>query len=124
MSLKINDYDYFLPTNLIANQPSPKRDECRLLCLDKKSNTISHHVFKNLVDILNSGDVLVLNQSRVFPARIFGKKDTGGDIEVLLIRQIKSDIWLAISKPRPKSGKKIVIIIYFQRHGLFYQNLI
>ena len=108
MPLEINDYDYYLPIHLIADKPCSKRDQCRLLCLDKKTGSVSHQIFKNLIDILTPNDVLVLNQSKVFPARIFGKKDSGGDIEVLLIRQLKSSLWLAISKPRPKVGKKII----------------
>lgn len=107
MSLDINDYNYNLPKNLIANQPSHKRDYCRLLCLDKRLNRITHQHFYDLTNLLGPNDVLVLNQSKVFPARIFGKKDSGGDIEILLIRQLESNIWLAISKPRPKIGKKI-----------------
>ena len=108
MSLDINDYYYNLPPSLIANKPSSKRDDCRLLCLNKQQNQISHHHFCDLVDLLNQNDVLVLNQSKVFPARIFGKKDSGGDIEVLLIRQLKTNLWLAISKPRPQIGRKIM----------------
>jgi S-adenosylmethionine:tRNA ribosyltransferase-isomerase len=84
------------------------------LCLDKQSNRISHHHFYNLIDLLNQNDVLVLKQSKVFPARLFGKKESGGDIEVLLIRQLKSSLWLAISKPRPKVDNKII----------FKQNLV
>ena len=101
MSLDIKDYFYNLPANLIADKPASKRDHCRLLTLDKSTGKIDHLHFFNLIDLLGSNDVLVLNQSKVFPARLFGKKDTGGEIEVLLIRQIKSDTWLSISKPRP-----------------------
>lgn len=108
MSLDINHYDYNLPKCLIANQPSKKRDHCRLLCLDKKTNLVTHHYFYDLVKFLGPNDVLVLNQSKVFPARLFGKKDSGGDVEVLLIRQLNLNTWLAISKPRPKVGKKII----------------
>jgi len=107
MSLDIKDYSYYLPPNLIANKPTSKRDHCRLLTLDKSTGKIDHLHFFNLIDLLGPSDVLVLNQSKVFPARIFGKKDSGGQIEILLIRQIKSDQWLAISKPRPQIGKKI-----------------
>ena len=108
MSLDLTDYNYHLPSGLIANSPSPKRDHCKLLCLDKKTNQISHHLFNDLINLLDSNDVLVLNQSKVFPSRLFGKKDSGGNIEVLLIRQLKSNLWLAISKPRPSVGKKII----------------
>lgn len=108
MPLEINDYDYNLPSNLIADKPCLKRDQCRLLYLNKTTGAVSHYIFKNLIDFLGPNDVLVLNQSKVFPARIFGKKDSGGDIEILLIRQLTLDVWLAISKPRPKLGKKII----------------
>jgi len=114
MSLKISDYSYKLPESLIANQPSHKRDHCRLLTLNKNTGQINHLHFYNILDLLTPNDVLVLNQSKVFPARLFGKKDSGGDIEVLLIRQIASDTWLAISKPRPVVGRQII----------FTQNLI
>ena len=108
MSLKISDYSYDLPENLIADKPSLKRDHCRLLTLNKDTGQIDHLHFYNLLDLLTSNDVLVLNQSKVFPARLFGKKDSGGDIEVLLIHQINSDTWLAISKPRPSIGRQLI----------------
>lgn len=109
MSLSPKDYFYNLPSNLIAHKPSKVRDHCRLLCLNRQTGQIDHHQFFELENILGPNDVLVLNQSKVFPARIFGKKDSGGDIEVLLLHQKKSDQWLAISKPRPKISQ----IIYF-----------
>jgi len=108
MSLKISDYSYNLPELLIANKPSDKRDHCRLLTLNKSIGRIDHLHFYNLLDLLSSNDVLVLNQSKVFPARLFGKKDSGGEIEVLLIHQINSDTWMAISKPRPIVGRQII----------------
>ena len=107
MSLDIKDYFYNLPEYLIADKPSKKRDHCRLLTLKKSSGKINHLHFFDIANLLGPNDVLVLNQSKVFPARLFGKKNTGGNIEVLLIHQIKSDTWLAISKPRPKVGQKI-----------------
>ena len=108
MSLKIKDYSYPLPKNLIANQPKKIRDHCRLLNLNKNDGQINHLHFYDIVNLLGPNDVLVLNQSKVFPARLFGKKDTGGDIEVLLLRQIKDDIWLAISTPRPQVKQKLI----------------
>ncbi|MCW1949465.1 MAG: tRNA preQ1(34) S-adenosylmethionine ribosyltransferase-isomerase QueA [Candidatus Shapirobacteria bacterium] len=108
MPLKISDYSYNLPESLIANKPSDKRDHCRLLTLKKDSGQIDHLHFYNILDLLTHNDVLVLNQSKVFPARLFGKKDSGGDIEVLLIHQINSDTWMAISKPRPTVGRQII----------------
>ncbi len=107
MPLKISDYSYRLPESLIADKPSLKRDHCRLLTLNKNTGQIDHLHFYNILDLLTSNDVLVLNQSKVFPARLFGKKDSGGEIEILLIHQINSDTWLAISKPRPIVGRQI-----------------
>jgi S-adenosylmethionine:tRNA ribosyltransferase-isomerase len=108
MSLKIPDYSYNLPEFLIADKPSLKRDHCRLLTLNKNTGKTDHLHFYNILDLLTPNDVLVLNQSKVFPARLFGKKDSGGDIEVLLIHQINSDTWMAISKPRPNVGRQII----------------
>ena len=108
MSLKITDYSYDLPDSLIADKPSDKRDHCRLLTLNKNTGQIDHLHFYNILDLLTPNDVLVLNQSKVFPARLFGKKDSGGEIEVLLIHQINSDTWVAISKPRPAIGRQII----------------
>jgi len=108
MSLKISDYSYCLPESLIANKPSGKRDHCRLLTLNKNTGQVDHLHFYDILNLLGPNDVLVLNQSKVFPARLFGKKDSGGDIEVLLIHQINSDTWMAISKPRPAIGRQII----------------
>ena len=107
MSLKIQDYSYNLPESLIADQPCDQRDHCRLLTLNKTTREINHLHFYDILNLLGPNDVLVLNQSKVFPARLFGKKDSGGEIEVLLIHQISSDIWMAISKPRPNAGRQI-----------------
>jgi len=108
MSLKITDYSYNLPESLIADKPSDQRDHCRLLTLNKNTSQINHLHFYDILNLLGPNDVLVLNQSKVFPARLFGKKDSGGEIEVLLIHQLNSDTWLAISKPRPKVGRQII----------------
>lgn len=108
MSLKIQDYSYNLPESLIADKPCDQRDHCRLLSLNKTTGEINHLHFYDILDLLTSNDVLVLNQSKVFPARLFGKKDSGGEIEVLLIHQINSDTWMAISKPRPSIGRQII----------------
>ena len=108
MSLSIKDYHYNLPENLIANQPESKRDHCRLLSLDKNTGDINHLKFFDLKKILGSNDVLVLNQSKVFPARLFGQKSTGGKFEILLFHQINANSWQAISKPRLTIGQNLV----------------
>ena len=81
--MRLNDFDYCLPKNLIAQKPISPRDHSRLLVLDKESGEIEHKYFYNIIDYLEKGDVLVLNNSKVFPARLIGnKKETDGKIEV------------------------------------------
>lgn len=108
MTLSIKDYHYHLPDNLIANTPELKRDHCRLLLLNKNNGKIDHLKFFDLKEILGPNDVLVLNQSKVFPARLFGQKSTGGKFEILLLHQINSNSWSAISKPRLTIGQKLI----------------
>ncbi len=108
MPLDPKDYSYNLPQNLIANKPSKKRDHCRLLTLNRTTGQIDHLQFFDLKNILGPNDVLVLNQSKVFPARLFGHKKTGGKFEILLIHQISSTNWQAISKPRLIVGQQLI----------------
>ena len=101
--LKTEDFKYELPEELIAQVPAEKRDLSRLMVMDRKTGALSHRHFYDIVDYLNEGDVLVLNRSRVIPARLFGKRaDTGADIEILLLRKVENDVWEALVKP----GKK------------------
>lgn len=102
--IKTSDFNYPLPAALVANHPVSPRDHCRLMLLDRQTGKINHQHFYDLVNLLNSNDVLVLNQSKVFPARLFGQKTSGGQVEILLLRQINSHRWRAISSPRPKVG--------------------
>ena len=98
--MKTNNFDYHLPEELIAQTPILKRDESRLLIYDKQKKTIEHKSFKDIVDYLNSGDALVINDTKVLPARLFGKRsDTSGKIEILLLKRIKGDIWEILAKP-------------------------
>jgi len=108
MSLDLNDYNFNLPKKLIANKPVSPRDSSKLLTFNKSTKEVHHYKFSDLTKILGPNDLLVLNQSKVFPARLFGHKETGTKIELLLLRQIKADTWIAISKPRPKIGEKII----------------
>ncbi|HPT66353.1 MAG TPA: tRNA preQ1(34) S-adenosylmethionine ribosyltransferase-isomerase QueA [Candidatus Woesebacteria bacterium] len=142
MSLSIKDYHYSLPENLIANKAESKRDHCRLLSLNKKTGEINHLKFFDLKNILGPNDVLVLNQSKVFPARLFGQKTTGGKFEILLLHQINSNSWQAISKPRLTTGQNLIFdhnltgqvlksnkttgqieIQFNQKHATFFQTL-
>lgn len=105
--MNISDFDYDLPKNLIANSPAVPRDSSQLLKIDRKTGQISHHIFRDIAEMLGSNDVLVLNKTKVFPARFFGKKTTGGKIEVLLIEEVKRGIWKALTKPGLKIGQTV-----------------
>jgi S-adenosylmethionine:tRNA ribosyltransferase-isomerase len=101
--MKVTDFDFHLPAELIAQSPLEDRDTSRLLCLGRKSGQIRHAVFQDLPHLLEAGDTLVLNNTRVLPARLFGiKKETGAHIEVLLLKQTGEDTWEALAKPAKK----------------------
>lgn len=144
----LREFDYNLPKNLIAQKPISPRDYSRLLVLNRKNKLISHNHFYKIDKFLKKGDVLVLNKSKVIPARIFGKKTTGGKIEILLLRpNIKNlkkyiwcDEWRIINSPNLKIGQKIIFteglkgeiikvfgfqkIIKFNKKGEKLKNLI
>ncbi|HWQ79627.1 MAG TPA: tRNA preQ1(34) S-adenosylmethionine ribosyltransferase-isomerase QueA [Anaerovoracaceae bacterium] len=102
--MHINDFDYNLPEELIAQHPADKRDESRLLVVDRKTGRLEHRHFYDILDYLDPGDCLVMNNSKVIPARLFGVKEmTGAKAEFLLIKRIEGDIWEAMVKP----GKKL-----------------
>lgn len=96
---KLTDYDYDLPPEFIAQYPAEARDLCKLMCIDRKSGKIAHAIFNNIIHYLRPDDVLVINNTRVFPARILGNKKTGAKIEVLLLRVTDNDNWEALVKP-------------------------
>jgi S-adenosylmethionine:tRNA ribosyltransferase-isomerase len=92
--MDINLFDFDLPEELIAQNPLEKRDECRLLVIDREHRTIEHKVFHDILDYLHPGDVLVRNNTKVIPARLIGvKEDTKGKVEVLLLHQVQGDVW-------------------------------
>ncbi len=102
--MKTSDFFYDLPTELIAQTPIEKRDNSRLLVLDKSNGEISHRHFYDIGEYLNEGDLLVVNNSRVLPARLYGfKKDTGSHMEFLLLEQKGTDIWEVLVKPGKKA---------------------
>ena len=105
--MDISQFDYTLPKNLIANSPAVPRDHSRLMIIDRKDGKITHHKFFEIENYLGPNDVLVLNKTKVFPARFFANKETGGKIEVLLIEEVKRGIWKAMTKPGLKDGQSI-----------------
>jgi len=108
--MKVSDFNYNLPEELIAQTPIAKRDESRLMVLDKDNKTIEHKIFKNIIEYLKPGDVLVRNNTKVLPARIYGKKETGANVEFLLLNNIEGDSWETIVRPGNKLhvGTKVI----------------
>ena len=103
--MKLTDFNYELPERLIAQVPIEKRDESRLMVLDREKKTIEHKVFKDILDYLKPGDCLVRNNTKVIPARLYGvKEETGANVEFLLLHRVEGDIWEVMVRP----GKKLM----------------
>ena len=110
--MKTDDFDYYLPENLIAQTPINKRDESKLMVLNKETGTIEHRHFADIIDYLTPNDVLVLNDTKVMPARLIGQKeDTNGHIELLLLKNTKNNIYECLCKPAKRV--KIGTIVNF-----------
>ena len=142
--MKLSEFSYDLPKELIAQDPLEDRTSSRLMLLDKDSGEVRHDVFSNIIDYLNPGDCLVLNDTKVIPARLIGTKaDTGAQIEVLLLKRRENDIWETLVKPgkKAKPGCEIIFgdgllkakvsdivqegnrLIQFQYEGIFEEIL-
>ena len=141
--MKTDDFDFYLPEELIAQTPLEKRDSSKLLVLDKETGNISHHVFTDIIDYLNEDDILVLNDTKVMPARILGTKiDTGAVIELLMLKEKEKDVWEVLSKPAKRikigtivkfsdklkaecvgMGEEGIRIFKFIYSGIFYEIL-
>lgn len=108
--MKVSEFNYNLPEELIAQVPLAKRDTSRLMIVDREKQTIEHKNFKNIIDYLEPGDCLVRNNTKVIPARIYGKKETGANVEFLLLNNIEGDIWESIVRPGNKLhiGTKVI----------------
>lgn len=124
--MQLADYDYYLPEGLIASEPTFPRDDCRLMVLDRSRGTVKDKVFRNLTSILQKGDVIVLNKSKVIPARLIIKHKTR-NLEVLLVREVNESEWLVMVRPGRffKKGDKIVIKgrIYFTVEEILVNGL-
>lgn len=108
--MKTHDFWYDLPEELIAQTPLQKRDASRLLVMDRKSGELAHKHFYDIIDYLNPGDCLVMNDSRVLPARLLGHRPTGGAVEVLLLRDLGNKRWECLCKPGRKmqAGNEVI----------------
>lgn len=111
MSTKLNDYDYHLPDELIGQLPREPRDSSKLLLVNRVEKSIEHKKFYNIIDYLKEGDILVRNSTKVIPARLFGKKESGGVLEILLIKRLNLKTWECLLKPakKLKVGQKLYI---------------
>ena len=107
--MHLSDFDYVLPPELVAQEPAPNRDGSRLLLVDRVSDRFGHHTFSEVLNFLIPGDVLVLNNTRVIPARLYGRKGTGGKMEALLLGEDRDGNWQALLKirGRPKEGDRL-----------------
>ncbi len=108
--MKVSEFNYDLPEELIAQVPITNRDESRLMVLNRKEQTIEHKHFKDILEYLKPGDCLVRNNTKVIPARLYGKKETGAVVEFLLLKRIEEDIWEVMVRPGRKllKGAKVV----------------
>lgn len=113
--MKTDDFDYYLPKELIAQSPLEKRDASKMMVLDKVTGSFEHKMFHDLIDYLNPGDTIVLNNTKVLPARLIGNKpDTGAVVELLMLRQMEYDCWECLSRPA-KRVKKGTIVNFSER---------
>ncbi len=103
--MKVSEFNYNLPEELIAETPIKNRDESRLMILDRKRETIEHKIFRDILDYLQPGDCLVRNNTKVIPARLYGKKETGANVEFLLLNRIEEDFWEVMVRP----GRKLPV---------------
>ena len=108
--MKLTDFNYELPEKLIAQVPIKNRDESRLMVLNRKKQTIEHKIFKDIIDYLEPGDCLVRNNTKVLPARLYGKKETGANVEFVLLKNMEGDIWEVMCRPGNKLhiGTKVI----------------
>lgn len=108
-SLKLSAYDFELPPELIAQEPAPQRDASRLMVLERATGTVRHRLFRDLAAELRAGDLLVLNDTKVMPARLFAQRASGARIEVLLLEETAPDRWLAMMRPGRKAPEGTVL---------------
>ena len=108
--MELKEFYYDLPQELIAQVPIKNRDESRLMVLDRKNKTIEHKQFKDIINYLEPGDCLVRNNTKVIPARLYGKKESGANVEFVLLKNIEGDTWETIVRPGNKLhiGAKVI----------------
>jgi len=108
---EVSEFDYYLPKELIAQEPVEPRDSSRLMVIHRKTGEIEHRIFRDIVNYLEEGDLLVLNTTKVIPARLLGRKETGAKVEIFLLEKMKEGVWKCLVKPgsKVKIGAKVLI---------------
>ncbi len=108
--MKLTDFDYELPPRLIAQTPSSVRDQSRLLVVDRQNKTLEDRVFSDIAGYFQAGDVLVVNETKVIPARLMGYKKTGAKVEIFLLKRLEGDTWEILARPgkRVRPGDEIL----------------
>jgi S-adenosylmethionine:tRNA ribosyltransferase-isomerase len=114
--MNIDLFNFDLPSSSIAQHPKEERDNCRLLIYNRKTKQITHSIFKDIINYISPGDLLVLNNTEVIPARLFGKKETGGKIEIFLVEKIASNIYKALTKGKLKEKTILTLKNGVQAH--------
>ena len=109
--MNISEYDYELPENLIAQMPADKRENSKMLVLDRQNQTVEHKHFFDITDYIDSNSILVLNNTKVLPARLYGTKETGAKIEILLLEEKNKNHWSALIKPSKRIKPETLITI-------------
>ena len=107
----LSEFDYNLPEELIAQVPSQKRDLSKMLVLNREDESINHHHFCDITNYLTENDFLVLNNTKVIPARLYAKKDTGALIEIFLVREIAKDVWISLIKPSKRVKEGLILTV-------------
>lgn len=115
-AMKTDLFNYHLPLSLIAQHPEKKRDNCKLLIYNRKTKQITHGIFKDITDYISPGDLLILNDTKVIPARLFGKKKTGGRVEIFLVEKIAPNIYKALTRGKLKQKTTVTLKNGIQAH--------
>ena len=115
-AMKTDLFNYHLPLSLIAQHPEEKRDNCKLLIYNRKTKQITHGIFKDITDYISPGDLLILNDTKVIPARLFGKKKTGGRVEIFLVEKIAPNIYKALTRGKLKQKTTVTLKNGIQAH--------
>lgn len=109
--MKLEEFDYNLPENLIAQFPAEKRDMSKMMVLNRRTQLILHKHFSDITDFLGEDDLLVMNNTKVIPARLYARKDTGSLIEVFLVREIQKDVWVCLIKPSKRVKEGMILFV-------------